>query len=483
MQNYHRHTYYSEGDSAASPEAYAKRAVELGHKIISSVEHGWQGYYYKAFELAHEYNLKFVFGTEAYWVKDRLEKDSTNSHMIILAKNENGRRAINRILSDANETGYYYKPRVDLDLIFSLPANDVLITSACVAFWHYDDIEDIVKRLHDYFKDNFMLEIQYHNTEKQRNLSIKTKELAYKYGIQMIVGLDSHYILPEDSVERDDILAGHGIKFSDDEVGWYMDYPDDETVRKRFAQQGVFTPEEVQKAMDNTDVTLTFDDYDDNPIFNPVIKLPSLYPDKTQEEKNKIYSQLITKLFKEYVSTEIDPSRYDEYLKGVANEVNVYKETNMVDYPLLDYEIVKRAKEKGGLITSTGRGSAVGYLTNTLCGFSKVDRFKSPIKLYPERFISKTRILETKSLPDLDLNLGNPEIFEEAQREVLGVDHAYPMIAFGTLKKKSAFKLYARATNLDFAIANEISSQIGKYDEAVKNADDEDKDDIDIYDL
>lgn len=481
MQNYHRHTSYSEGDSAAMPEEYAKRAVEVGHKIISSVEHGWQGYYYEAYELAHKYNLKFVFGTEAYWVKDRFEKDRSNNHIIILAKTETGRRAINRILSDANETGYYYKPRVDLDLIFSLPPDDVFITSACVAFWRYEDSDEIVKRLHDYFKNNFMLEIQNHNTEKQKSLNRHIRDLAHKYRIEMIVGLDSHYIYPEQSVERDDILAGRNIKFNDDEIGWYMDYPDDETTRQRFVEQGVFTAEEVQRAMDNTDITLTFDDYDDNPIFNPVIKLPTLYPDKTQKEKNKIYSKLITKLFKKYSST-IPEGRYQEYLEGVSKEVQTYKETGMVDYPLLDYQIIKKGVENGGLITTTGRGSAVGYFTNTLCGFSKVDRFTAPIKLYPERFISKTRILETNSLPDLDMNLGTPEIFEQAQIDVLGRDHAYPMIAFGTLKKKSAFKLYARATNMDFDIANEISKQISKYDDAVKYAEDDEKDDIDIYD-
>ena len=220
MQNYHKHTSYSIGDSAAMPEDYAKRAVELGHKVICSVEHGWQGYYHKYFELAQTCNafdkeneecinckkqslqktkncydhLKFVFGTEAYWVKDRQKeyeevdkhtgevklnkdgtvkttKDRSNNHIIILAKNEKGRRAINRILSDANETGYYYKPRVDLDLIFSLPPNDVFITSACIGFWSYEDVDDIVVRMHNYFKDNFMLEIQNHNTESQIKLN------------------------------------------------------------------------------------------------------------------------------------------------------------------------------------------------------------------------------------------------------------------------------------------------------------------------
>lgn len=505
MQNYHRHTSYSEGDSAAMPEEYAKRAVELGHKVISSVEHGWQGYYHKAFELAKEYNLKFIFGTEAYWVKDRQKeyeeydketgevkknkdgairtsKDKSNNHIIILAKNENGRRAINRILSDANETGYYYKPRIDLDLIFSLPANDVFITTACVAFWKYKDSDEIVQRLHNYFKDNFMLEIQNHNTERQKTLNLHIKELSKKYNIKMIVGLDSHYIYPEQSVERDDILAGRNIQFDDNEVGWYMDYPDDDTVRQRFVEQGVFDAETVQKAMDNTDILLTFDDYDNVPVFTTDIKLPTLYPDKTQEERNKIYSQLISRLFKDYMK-HVPKEKYKEYFDGVKQEVSVYKETGMVDYPLIDYAIIKRGIEKGGLITTTGRGSAVGYFTNTLCGFSKVDRFTSPIKLYPERFISKTRILETKSLPDLDMNLGIVEPFAEAQKEILGEDHAYPMVAFGTLKKKSAFKLYARAANLDYTIANEISKEIDKYEEAVKYADDDDKDDINIYDF
>lgn len=484
MQNYHRHTSYSNifiADSAAVNEDYAKRAVELGHKVISSVEHGWQGYYYETFELAQKYNLKFVFGAEAYWVKNRADKDRSNCHIILLAKNENGRRSINRILSDANETGYYFRPRVDIELLLSLPADDVFVTSACVAFWHYDDIEDIIEKLHNHFGNNFMLEIQNHDTEKQIELNKRILNISNRFGIEMIVGLDSHYIYPEDAGQRDYVLAAKNVRY-EDEDGWYMDYPDDETVMNRFLKQNIFTREQIQKAMDNTDICLTFEDI----IFNDDIKLPKAYPDKTQEETNKIYSKLITSKFKEYMKN-IPKEEYDKYFEGVKSEVSVYKNTNMVDYPLIDYRIVQRAIEKGGLITDSGRGSAVGYFTNTLCGFSKVDRFKSPIKLYPERFISESRILETRSLPDLDLNVGNPDIFAEAQDEILteiygNSGHAYPMIAFGTFKKKSAFKLYARAKNLDFDIANQISEQIGKYDEAIKYADDDERDEINLYD-
>lgn len=495
MQNYHRHTSYSNiyvADSAAVNEDYAKRAVELGHKVISSVEHGWQGYYFETYELAKKYDLKFIFGAEAYWVKNRLEKDRTNGHIIMLAKNENGRRAINSILSTANEDGYYFRPRVDVELLLSLPADDVMITTACIAFWHYDDIEDILVQLHNHFKKNFFLEIQYHDTEPQAKLNQRILALSEKYGIEMIVGMDSHYIYPEQSKERDYILAAKNIHY-EDEDGWFMDYPDDETTMNRFLKQGVFTKDQIQRAMDNTDLLLEFEDYAiDNRIFSKDIKLPSLYdgqhtidgvllPKLDQEQRNKEYSKLISKLFKAYIK-DVDESQHEEYFDGVKNEVQVIKDTNMSDYFLIDYYMVKRALEKGGVLTDSGRGSSVGYFTNTLLGFSKVDRFQSPIKLYPERFISKSRILETKSLPDIDLNWGTPDIAAEAQEEILGKDHAYPMIAFGTCKKKSAFKLYARSQNMDFDLANTISGQIEKYDDALKYADDDEKDEIDIYD-
>lgn len=484
IQNYHKHTCCSNiytPDSPATYEQYAKRAVELGHKILCSLEHGWQGKYHECREIAIKYGLKFIFGTEAYWVKDRHEKDRTNCHIVLLAKNENGREWINEVLSTANEDGYYYRPRLDEELLFSLPPDDVFVTSACVAFWHYEPeyVEQLVCKLHDYFKDNFMLEIQAHNTDKQKQLNARILELSKKYSIQMIVGLDSHYIYPEQAIERDELLAASGTHY-DDEDGWYMDYPDDDTIRRRFAKQGVIPADEVEKAMRNTDLICDFEDYKSE-VFETNRKLPSIYPDKTPEEKFKIYNRLISCKFKEYMK-HVPPEDYQRYYDGVKMEVYTYKDTGMVDYPLLDYEIVKRGIKYGGIITNTGRGSAVSYFTNTLCGFSKVDRFKSPILLYPERFLSKTRIIETNSLPDIDMNINAQEPFERAQREILGEDHAYPMIAFGTLKKKAAFKMYARAKKLDFDIANKISDQISKYDTAMKYADDDEKDEISIYD-
>lgn len=188
-QNYHKHSYYTNirvPDSVVSYEDYAKRAVELGQKILSSVEHGWQGRYIECYELAKKYNLKFLFGTEAYYVHDRKEKDRTNTHLILLAKNENGRKAINNILAEANISGFYFQPRIDEELLFSLPKDDVWVTSACCGgIWRYgfEEAEKFVVKCKEYFNDNFFLEVQAHNTDKQKEIAKETIRLKYTYNI------------------------------------------------------------------------------------------------------------------------------------------------------------------------------------------------------------------------------------------------------------------------------------------------------------
>lgn len=385
-------------DSAVSNEDYAKRAVELGHKVLSSVEHGWQGYYYEVYELAQKYDLKFIFGTEAYWVNDNQEKDKSNNHIIILAKNEQGRREINSMLSDANIDGYYFKPRVDKRSILSLTPGNVFITTACVAFWNYgyNETEDFVKVLYDRFGKDFCLEVQYHDTAKQKELNRFLLDLKKKYNIGLIAGLDSHYVYPEQAQDRAYRLEASKINYPEED-GWFMDYPDEATTIERFKKQGVLSDEEIAEAMDASDKLLDFEDI----TFSKDVKLPvpRMYKDKTKEERAEIYGKLITRQFKEYMK-HVPESEYQRYFDGVKEEVNVYKNTGMCDYPLIDYEIIKKGVEMGGIITYTGRGSACSFFTNTLCGFSNIDRFISPIKLYPERFMSETRILETHSLPD-----------------------------------------------------------------------------------
>lgn len=479
-QNYHRHSHLTNvriADSAVTNAAYARRAVELGHGILSSCEHGWQGQYNDVINLAKKNGLKPLISAEAYWVKDREEKDRSNCHIFIAAMNENGRRALNDVLSEANLTGFYGQPRLDIPLLLSLPKDDVVVTTACIGYWRYDDIEEITARLHDHFGNNFFLEVQYHNTPAQIELNQRILQLREKLGAQLIMGCDSHYIYPDQAQARIDFLASKGLTYPEED-GWFMDYPDGDTAYQRFANQCVLSHDEILEAINNTNVFLNVEEYD-SPVFNDDIKLPSLYPNWTQEQKNEEYMRLVWQGWDAYKKT-VPEERWPEYEEEIRKEMQVVIDTYMADYFIIDYEVMKKGKELGGKLTKSGRGSGASFFTNTLLGFSDVDRISASVHMYPERFMSTARILQSKGIPDIDMNEAPTAPFVQAQAEILGQDHSYPMIAYGTMKKSAAWKLYAKSQGVPFEIANAVSEQIKRYELAVKHADEDEKDEIDI---
>ena len=488
--NFHCHTSESNvfsKDSAAVFSDYLDRVRELGHEAISTVEHGWQSSYFTKYAELEDYNkkhgtnIKFVFGTEAYFVKDRKADDEgkfdgLNTHLILLAKNDKGRRALNKALSIANKTGFYKRPRLDFELIENLPAEDVFVTTACVGgIWKYEDYEEVLIRLHKHFSSNLYLEVQYHNTDLQKDLNKKILRLSAKYNIDIIAGMDSHYIDESEAWERDELLKSYNITY-EDEQGWYLDYPDYDTAVHRFIEQGILTTFQIEQAMDNTNIILDFEDI----VLDTSIKVPTLHPDKTQEERNKIFTVLLTKEFRKIENT-IAPEFRAHYISEIKKEVDEIIGCNMTDYFLLNYEVIKRGKEKGGVLTRTGRGSASGAFINRLLGFTQINRISSPVPLFPERFLTKERILASHQTPDIDFNISSPVPFVEAQRELLGGESTYPLLAIGKLKLKSAFKMYARANEVSPDVANEVSKQIAKYEKAVYHNDDDDVE-IDVFD-
>jgi len=400
FQNYHRHSHYTNpriSDSAVTNEDYAKRAVELGHTILSSCEHAWQGNYFECYDLAKQYNLKFLFAAEAYWVKDRTQQDKTNAHIWLGAKNERGRQALNDALSEANLTGFYGRPRLDVPLILSLPPQDIWCTTACVAYWLYEDIDAITKNFAEHFGKNFFLEVQAHNTEKQQMLNAHILQLKRELNVPLIMGCDSHYIYESGAQKRDDFLRSKGMDYPD-EVGWYMDYPDGDTVYQRFAKQGVLSHEQILESIENTNAFLDVEEYD-SPVFNTEIKLPSMYPEWTQQQRDDEYRRLVNAGWETY-KTSVPAEQWDHYEDEIAKEAQTVVDTHMADYFIDNYHIIRKGQENGGHLTKTGRGSAVSFITNKLLGFTEVDRIAASVKMYPERFMSTTRILQSGSLPD-----------------------------------------------------------------------------------
>lgn len=453
---------------------------------MSSCEHGWQGRYIECYDLAKQYGLKFLFAAEAYWVWDRHKEDRSNCHIWIGAKNENGREWINEVLSQANEDGFYYQPRLDEELLDLLPAGDVWITTACVAGWKYlgeeeERLKALWKKLYDKHGDNFMFEVQYHPSERQKELNRYILNLRKEIPAPIIMGCDSHYIEANGAELRSDfLLSKEERKAYDDEEEWFMDYPDGDTAVQRFREQGVLTEAEITEAIDRTNCFLEVEEYECD-IFDDSLKLFSLHPDWTQEQKNAEYLRLVDEGWQNY-KAEVAPDLLSKYEEEIKSETDTVVECHMADYFIDNYHVIRRGKELGGHLTNTGRGSAVSFFTNKLLGFTEVDRIAAKVKMYPERFMTATRILETHSLPDIDFNVAEQDIFAEGQAQVCGRDHAVQMLAYGTQKASAAWKMFAKSQNIDFATANEVSAQIKRYENKLHTVDEEEKDTINIMD-
>ena len=213
-----------------------KRALELGHTTYFTTEHGFQGNIFEAHTLAEKYGLKCIYGVEAYYVDDRHDKtDRANSHIILVAMTEKARKEINKIMSIANTEGFYYKPRIDLELLLSLTPTDTVITTACVAGRMFKEgwFEKFFTPLTNHFGSNFLLEVQSHTHGIQAEYNKKIIQVSEKFCISIIHANDSHYIAPDDSKYRDLFLRAKGI-FYEEENGFILDYPTTDVIKERY---------------------------------------------------------------------------------------------------------------------------------------------------------------------------------------------------------------------------------------------------------
>lgn len=512
MENYHKHTTWSDLvqiDSATSVEDFIRISDSYGCKCYFSGEHGYQGEWLKMYDICkstldektrEKMKIKnpigFRYSVEAYWVKDkdkifyetytdkkgkeqtREKKDNANCHMVIVARTYNAMRKLNYILSCGHVDGFYYKPRIDLKLLFELDKEDVYITSACIAGWKYEDAEDIWLKIWEHFGDSFFLEYQTNNTKEQKDLNKRIYNMSQKYGIQTIIGLDTHYISQEDCIKRDNLLKRKGLHYPEED-GWYMDFPNGKEVYRRMVEQSVLPSEEILYAMMNTHV---FIDGCQDLTYDTGFKIPILdeYKDYDHEKR----AEILKKILEERYENEDDEHRTEDRREGMLYEFGEVRDSETVDYFLDNYALVDLAVTKyGGQLTTTSRGSASSYYSSKLLRFTTMDRFEAEVPIYPERFITKDRILSSHQMPDIDFNVSNQEPFVKAARELFGEHGCYPLLAVGTLGEKSGFKLYADVKGIEPSVANEITSSIDQYNEAIKQADDEeDKKDIHIED-
>ena len=463
-ENYHKHSHYSNIttlDVIVKPEDYMKRAQELGHTIYFTTEHGYNGNIYEALTLAEKYDLKVVSGMEAYYVPNRKEKDKSNYHIVLIALNTDGYKDLNRLLSESNVSGFYYKPRIDDELLFSVNPQNIIVTTACVAgrLREEQNRDEWIIKMKNYFKDNFYLEVQSHPCKIQADYNKMILKYSEKYNIPIIHANDSHYIYSEDAKYRNMFLKAKGINYPEED-NFILDYPDSDTIIKRYKEQGILNDNQIQEALNNT---LIFDKAENLDI-NKEIKMPNIFNNPLEILKEILNDAWIEE------RKNIPKEEWNKYLEAIREETKVVEDTNMAEYFVLNYYIIKNAVEKyDGVITKTGRGSAPSFYINKLLGFTNIDRVSAPITLFPSRFMSKTRILETHSMPDIDYNCADTKPFYQASKDLLKDDGCWWMIAYKPLQVSSGFRLWCKAKGLNINEYNSVAIDLAELSKVKKS--------------
>lgn len=472
--NYHKHDHVSNiftPDTNTKQEDYILKALEYGHTSYYTVNHGSFGDVFEARTLCNKYGLRCIAGIEGYIVPDASQKDKRNYHIIVIPKTDEARKKMNYVSSMANIKGFYYKPRFFLSDLLKLDPNDVYITTACVAglLRDKDSINEIFMPLYKHFKENVMLEVQTHDDPLQIEINKKAIYLSDQYGLSLIAANDSHYIDESGKEERLELLRGKHINYGSED-DFILDYPTAETMIERFKKQGVLTDRQISDALNNT---LLFDECEEIQL-DYSIKMPTIYPNLTPEQRVGLLKKEVNKRFKEIRKEEhIEGEEFKKYKDGIRYEMKIIEDTNdeihTADYFLFNEKNVDLAVNKyGGVLTRGGRGSCGSFYINKILGMTQLDRFKINLPLFPDRFASTARLLENRSLPDIDFNVKSQEPFIKASRELLGEHGCYPMYAPGTMQISEAFRNVCRSKNMSFDEFNHVAKNLEEYQDDPK---------------
>ena len=467
--NYHKHDHISNifsPDTNTKQEEYIQKAIEYGHTAYFTTNHGSFGDIFEARTLCNKYGLRCIAGIEGYIVPDASEKDKRNYHIVVIPKTDIARKKMNYVSSMANINGFYYKPRFFLSDLLNLDKDDVYITTACVAglLRDEDSVRKIFMPLYEHFGNNVMLEVQNHLDPVQIDINKKAIYYSDQFGLSLIAANDSHYIDESGKQERLELLKGKHIDYSSED-SFILDYPSDETMVKRFKKQGVLSDRQIDYAINNNMFFYQCEviqlDYS--------IKMPTIYPGLSPNKRVDLLKIKISEKFKHIIETDhITKEELPKYKDGINYEMKIIEATNddvhTADYFLFNERNVDLAVNKyGGVLTRGGRGSCGSFYINRILGMTQLDRFRINLPLFPDRFASIARLLENRSLPDIDFNVKEQEPFVKASRELLGEHGCYPMYAPGTMQISEAFRNVCRSKGMNFDDFNDVAKNLDTY--------------------
>jgi len=472
--NLHLHTFYSMLDGLSAPEVYVKKAAEQGSPAIAITDHGTMHGAIEFYKACQKYGVKPIIGLEAYVAFNKLtdkrhQIDNKRSHVILLAETQEGYENLLIMSTVAALEGFYYKPRVDWDLM-KKHSKGIIALSGCLngdvaqAVLNGDD--DRLKEVIDHFqstfgKDNFFLEIQNHpELPQQTTLNQKLIQVSKKQGIPLVATQDCHYVEAQDNIAQDIMICIQSGKNLDDsnrltmmDADYSMKHPD--IVYEDFKD----TPEAIENTLKIAERCKVEFDFSKSHI--PSFPVPS---GKKPEQylRELCYEGLIEKYKLDDSKFKIQDSKFitqDDSIQAKVDrldfELKIITDMGFVGYFLIVWDFVKWAKDNQ-IVVGPGRGSAAGAIVSYCLDITEIDPLK--YNLLFERFLNPARI----SMPDIDMDFADNRRDEviDYVTEKYGRDRVAQICTFGTLAARAAVKDVGRTMGVPFAEMNEFAKLI-----------------------
>ncbi len=451
----HTHTEYSLLDGASRIDELVQATKDAGMDSIAITDHGVMYGAVEFYKAAQKHGVKAIIGCEVYVApRSRFDKagktDKEYAHLILLAKNSVGYENLIKLVSLAFTEGYYYKPRIDYDLL-EKHTEGLICLSACLAGdipqlllnGNFDEAQNLAKRLKDMFKEDFYIEIQDHNIPEQKQVLPSLIKLARNLDIKLVATNDVHYIHKDDAQMHDVLLCV--------QTGKTLDEPN----RMRFSTEEFYlkTEEEMRaifdfipEAIDNTvEIAQKCNfSFEFGNIHIPYYEVPDGLT--AAEYLYKLGMEGLNKKYPE-ITNEIK-ERFDY-------EYNMIKRMGYVEYYLIVWDYINYARSVD-IVVGPGRGSGAGSLVAYAIGITNIDPLK--YNLLFERFLNPERV----SMPDFDVDFcfeRRGEVIEYVKRKY-GADHVAQIATFGTMKARAVIRDVGRVMNLPYADVDRIAKMI-----------------------
>ncbi|MFR2232046.1 MAG: DNA polymerase III subunit alpha [Roseburia intestinalis] len=453
----HVHTEYSLLDGSNKIKEYVSRVKELGMNSAAITDHGVMYGVIDFYKAARAAGIKPILGCEVYvapgsrFDRELSHGDDRYYHLVLLAENNKGYQNLMKIVSKGFVEGYYYKPRVDMEVLETYHEG-IIALSACLAGevqrylvrGLYEEAKETAYKYEKCFgKGNFFLELQDHGIPDQKTVNAGLMRMSEETGIELVATNDVHYTYAEDAEPHDILLCLQtGKKLSDEnrmryEGGQYF-VKSEEEMRTLFpyAAQAI---DNTQKIADRCNVEIEFG----------VTKLPHFDVPEGYDSWTYLNKLCHEGLVRRY------PDKHDELLPKLDYELSVIQKMGYVDYFLIVWDFINYARTHG-IPVGPGRGSAAGSLVSYTTGITNIDPIR--YNLLFERFLNPERV----TMPDIDI-----DFCYERRSEVIdyviekyGKDCVTQIVTFGTLAARGVIRDVGRVMDLPYNFCDTIAKNI-----------------------